>query len=92
VVTVNVYSTFSFAHPILQQVKHLIVHGKHLRGAILDSLVQERKISDGVAAVLKGLKTKVEKGLPVAEDYLKTVRDCGLCKDIGKHDVDCSIE
>lgn len=73
---------------LFQQVKHMVVYGNHLRGAILNLLIQDKKISDAVAAMLNGLKIRVEQGLNITEEHLISVKECGLCKDIGKHDID----
>lgn len=77
---------------LLQQVKHLVVYGKHLRGAILNALVEERKVSASVKSVLQGLNDRIEKGLSISEEHVNAAKGCGLCKDIGKHDIDFSIE
>ncbi|KAL3940743.1 MAG: hypothetical protein SGBAC_004775 [Bacillariaceae sp.] len=77
---------------LFQQVKHLIAYGKHLRGIILNALVEERKIPASVKGILEGLNNRIEKGLFISEEHVDVAKGCGLCKDIGKHEIDFSIE
>ncbi|CAJ1960044.1 unnamed protein product [Cylindrotheca closterium] len=77
---------------LFQQVKHMVVYGKYLRGSILNALVKERKISESVGDVLQGLNDRIEKGLSISEGYLNAAKGCALCKDIGKHEIDFAIE
>ena len=72
---------------LFQQVKQVTVSGSLLRGPILEMLLQERKISAPVAAVLKTMKQKIQQGEPIDENLFVAVKDCGLCRDISKHEI-----
>jgi hypothetical protein len=73
---------------LFQQVKNMVVSGKHLRNEILKLLVSERKISEDVAEVLMKLKVAVAEGQDVDSALLETVKTCGLSRDISKHTID----
>ena len=71
---------------LYQQVKHVVVTGSLLRGPILSMLLEERKISDPVSDVLRALAEvcSLEEN-EVDESLVATVKECGLCGDISKH-------
>ena len=73
---------------LFQQVKQLVVLGSLLRGPILAMLLEERKkISEPVATALRSLGEALEKGSTVDDSLIAAVKECGLCKDISKHQV-----
>eukprot|EP00980_Cylindrotheca_fusiformis_P014774 scaffold4026_cov117-Cylindrotheca_fusiformis.AAC.9 len=72
---------------LFQQVKQLIVSGVELRGGILRMLREERKISKEVADMLELLDSEISGSGPVSDNLVDAVRDCGLCRDIAKHEV-----
>jgi hypothetical protein len=76
---------------LFQQVRNMVVSGDLLRGAIFKMLRDERKISDEVAAVLEGLNSAIAGGASIKEDLVNAVKECGLCRDIAKHEVDFKI-
>lgn len=73
---------------LFQQVKNMVVSGKHLRNEILKLLVSERKISEDVSALLMNLKMAVAEGDGVDSALLETVKACGISRDISKHTMD----
>jgi hypothetical protein len=76
---------------LFQQVRNMVVSGDLLRGAIFKMLRDERKISDEVAAVLEGLNSAIAGGASIKEDLVNAVKECGLCRDIAKHEVDFKV-
>jgi hypothetical protein len=72
---------------LFQQVKQVVVAGTLLRGPILNMLMEERKIPEPVASVLKILNEAIETGDSTNEDLLVAVKECGLCRDVGKHEI-----
>ena len=77
---------------IFQQVRSLIVSGSMLRGPIIEALSKERKIPSSVAAALKLLNEIIkDDDKAVNEALVSLVKECGLVRDISKHDT-TSIE
>jgi DUF1009 family protein len=72
---------------LFQQVKQVVVAGSLLRGPILSMLEEERKISEQVATVLRSLVESVEGNKTVDDLLLGAVKDCGLARDISKHEM-----
>ena len=77
---------------LFQQVKNLIAFGSSLHDPdLLKLLTSERKISNEVAQALTTLAEALavvdggEEGIDTA--LMETVRSCGLCRDITKHQV-----
>jgi hypothetical protein len=72
---------------LFQQVRNLIVSGSMLCGPILESLSRERKIPSSVAAALKLLNEMIQDNdKAVNEELVSLVKECGLVRDISKHD------
>jgi hypothetical protein len=71
---------------LFQQVRNLVVSGSLLRGPILKALEGERKVPAPVAAVLQRLNEAIESSGNADNELLHLVTDCGLCRDIAKHD------
>jgi hypothetical protein len=69
---------------LFQQIKQVVVGGSLLRGPILQMLLQERKITPSVATVLRTLATSLQTGDPVNESLVAAVKQCGLCRDVTK--------
>jgi hypothetical protein len=76
---------------LFQQAKQMVVSGDLLRGAIFKMLQDERKITHNVAAVLEGLNSAIAGGASINEDLMNAVKECGLCRDIAKHEVDFKV-
>lgn len=72
---------------LFQQVKQVVVAGSLLRGPILSLLTEERKISEQVATALRSLVLSVEGNQSVDDLLLAAVKDCGLARDISKHEM-----
>lgn len=68
---------------LFQQVKNVVAFGSSLYPEILQLLTKERKINDDVADVLTKLSEAVESAVDSA--LVETVRECGLSRDIAKH-------
>ena len=72
---------------LFQQVRSLIVTGSLLRGPILEALSRERKIPSSVAEALKTLDSMIkDDDKTVDEELGSLVKECGLVRDISKHD------
>jgi E3 UFM1-protein ligase 1 len=73
---------------LFQHVRQLVVSGSLLRGPILSALSGERKIPEPVASALQELNAAIESGGTAASDetLLTLIKECGMCKDISKHD------
>jgi hypothetical protein len=69
---------------LFQQVKQVVVSGSLLRGPILQMLLQERKITPPVATVLRTLANSLQTGDPVNDSLVAAVKECGLCRDVAK--------
>lgn len=72
---------------LFQQVKQVVVSGSLLRGPILKMLTQERKIPATVSAALNALNEEIDRGESLNNICIAAVKDCGLCRDISKHEV-----
>lgn len=71
---------------LFQQVKNVVVLGRHLRTDILKYLVTERKIGEDVASALTELAKAIsEEAGEVSSTLVDTVKACGLCRDISRH-------
>jgi hypothetical protein len=72
---------------LFQQVKQVLVAGSLLRGPILKMLIQERKIPEPVSAALKALSEEIDQDKSTNEDLVTVVKECGLCREISKHEI-----
>jgi DUF1009 family protein len=72
---------------LFQQVKQVVVAGTLLRGPILSMLAEERKISERVATVLRSLVDSVKGNKTVDDLLLGAIKNCGLARDISKHEM-----
>jgi hypothetical protein len=75
---------------LFQQVKQIVVSGNLLRSEIMKMLFEERKISKAVQNTLQNLNTAIQVGISINqtnENLVKKVKECGLCRDISKHEV-----
>lgn len=72
---------------LFQQVRNVAVTGTFLRGPILKMLCRERKISEQVERLLLTMNNKIENGDSIDSGLIRAVRECGLSRDIGKHEV-----
>lgn len=70
---------------LFQQVKNLVAFGTSLYPDILTLLTAERKIAEEVAQALTSLAESAESAVDTA--LIKTIRECGLSKDISKHKI-----
>ena len=72
---------------LFQQVRSVIVSGSLLRGPMIEALSKERKIPSSVAVGLKLLSEMIkDDSKPVDETLATLVKECGLVRDISKHD------
>ena len=73
---------------LFQQVRQLVVSGSLLRGPTLSALCDERKLPPSVATALKTLNYSIgnDNGQTIDEKLVNLVKECGLCRDISKHD------
>ena len=71
---------------LFQQVRSLVVSGSMLRGPIIEALSRERKIPSSVATALRILNEMITDNGVVDEELVFLVKECGLVRDISKHD------
>lgn len=72
---------------LFQQVRSLVVTGSLLRGPILEALSRERKMPASVVTALKLLNDMIEDDdKSVDMELVSLVKECGLVRDVGKHD------
>lgn len=73
---------------LFQQVKSVVVSGKHLMGPILDLLAKERKIPEEVSTILLRMADVIRSGAEVDKGLVRAVKACGLSRDISKHTIE----
>jgi hypothetical protein len=72
---------------LFQQVKQVVVAGSQLRGPVLNMLAEERKISEQVATALRSFVESIEGNETIDDTRLGAIKDCGLARDISKHEM-----